>query len=201
MFERIQQYELIDAAGIWYRPRIYGAPRLDGTWDGWLVFFPLSGGTAIAPSGPETTQSTVAALTLWAAGLTPVYLEGALARARGLAQQTPLIARLTDAEYEALADAQRLETAAELERTAADLDDAAASAARADAERIRRERLATEGAIAATEEAAANIEADIHEKAARDARAVAADAERRRRARQSEATPRRQTTPRGAKTK
>jgi hypothetical protein len=189
MFHRIQQYGLIDAGGLWYRPRAYGDPRSDARWEGWLVFFPLASGIAIAPPGPETTQSTLAALTRWAAGLTPVYLEGALARALAGVQQPPLIGQLTAAEYEALEDAERLETAAAVERTAADLDEAAAEAARADAERISRERLATEGALAATEEAAATIEADVHEQAARNARAIAADAARRRRSAQAEANP------------
>jgi hypothetical protein len=90
MFEHIQQYGLIDAGGIRYRPRAYGDPQPEGTWDGWLVFFPLGGGTAIAPPCPESTRSTVAALAVWAAGLTPVYLEGALARALRTAQQAPL---------------------------------------------------------------------------------------------------------------
>ncbi len=199
MFERIQQYELIEAAGSYYRPRAYGDPQPDGTWDGWLVFFPLRGGTAVAPPDPETTQSTLEALAVWAAGLTPVYLEGALARAQILAQQTPLIARLTDAEYEALEDAQRLETAAEVERSAADLADAAATSARADAERLRLERLATEGALAATEEAAANVEAAMHEQAGRNAGAVAADGQRRRRGLRTDATPPRQTKRRSGK--
>jgi hypothetical protein len=189
MFQRIQQYRPIAAGGTWYRPRAFGDPQPNGAWDGWLVFFPLSGATAIAPPSPETTQNTVAALAVWAAGLTPVYLEGALARALALAQQEPVIARLTDAEYEALDDAERLEAAAETERTAADLDDAAARIARADAERIRRERLAIEGVMAATQEEAAKVEANMHEQAARSPRAIAADAKRRRRSAEAEATP------------
>ena len=201
MFHRIQQYELIDVGGLWYRPRAYGDPQPDGMWDGWLIFFPLGRGIAIAPPSPETTQSTVAALAVWAAGLSHVYLEGALARALGLAEQPPIIARLTDAEYEALHDAERLETAAEVERTAAELDDAAARTARIDAERLRRERLATESALAATEEEAAKVEASLHEQAARDARAVAADAARRRRSAQAEATAPTHTKRRGSKKK
>ena len=192
MFEHIQQYGLIDAGGIRYRPRAYGDPQPDGTWDGWVVFSPVGGGTAIAPPGPESTQSTVAALAVWAAGLTPVYLEGALARALRTAQQAPLIARLKDAEYESLDHAERMETAAAVERTAADLDEADARTARADAERLRRERLTVEGALAAIEEEAAKIEANTHEEAARDARAIAADAKRRRRSAQAEAMSERQ---------
>ena len=153
MFQRIQQYELIADGRVWYRPRAYGDPQPDGTWEGWLVFFPLGGGTAVAPPGPETTESTLAALALWAAGLTRAYLDGALTRGLGLAEQAPLIGRLTHAEYEALEDAQRLETAAEIKRTAAEVDEAAARAARADAEQIRQERLSTEDALAAAKAA------------------------------------------------
>ena len=201
MFHQIQQYELIDVGGLWYRPRAYGDPRPGGMWDGWLIFFPLGRRIAFAPPGPETTQSTVAALAVWAAGLSTVYLEGALARALDLAEQPPIIARLSDAEYEALAEAERLETAALVERTAAEVDDAAARAARIDAERLRRERLATESALATTEQEAAKLEATIHEQAARDARAIAAHAERRQRSAQAEATAPRHTKKRGSKKK
>jgi len=202
MFQRIRQYQLMTVGHRWYRPRAYGEPQPDGTWDGWLVFFPLAGGAAIAPPGRETTQTTVAALAVWAAGLTPVYLQGALTRALGFEHQAPpLVERLSDAEYEALDDAERLETAAEVERTAADLDEAAAKAARADAERNRRERLVTEGTLAATEEAAARIEANIHEQAARDARAIAGAAKRRRRSVRAQAVSRKQPTRRRAKKK
>jgi hypothetical protein len=189
MFHRIQQYGLVQAGGRYYRPRAYGDPRTDGTWEGWIVFFPSPGGVAIAPPASETTQSSVAALSAWAAGLSSIYFEGALARALALAQQPTIIARLTDAEYDALDDAQRLETAAEIERTNATLDTAAASAARAAADRIRQERLATETALAATEQAAATVEAETHEQAARNARAVAAAAERRRESARADAAP------------
>jgi acyl-CoA synthetase (AMP-forming)/AMP-acid ligase II len=201
MFQQIQQYELIDVDGHWYRPRAYGDPQPNGMWDGWLIFFPLGRRLAIAPPGPETTQSTMAALAAWAAGVSPVYLEGALARALELTAKSAVIARLTDAEYEALEDAERFETAAELERTTAELDDAAAKTARVDAERLRRERLATESALAATEEDAAKVEATLHEQAALEARAVAADAERRRRTAQAEATAPTHTKSRGGKKK
>jgi hypothetical protein len=201
MFHRIEEYELIDVGGRWYRPRAYGDPQPDGMWDGWLIFFPLGHGIAIAPPGPETTQGTMAALAVWAGGLSHDYLEGALARALGVAEESSIIARLTDAEYGVLEDAERLETAAEVERTAAELDDAAAKTARIDAERLRRERLAAESSLAAIEEDAAKVEATVHEQAARDARAVAADADRRRRSAQAEATAPTHTKGRGSKKK
>ena len=198
MFHRIQQYELIYTGGRWYRPRAYGDRQPDGTWDGWLIFFPIDGSSAIAPPGPETTERTWAVLVIWAADLTLAHLEGALARALRPAQPL-LIDQLADAEYEALEDAERLERSAEVERTAADLDEAAASAARADAKRIRRQRLDTERALAATEEAAAKREANVLAQAARGARAVAADAARRHRSAHAKATLRTHTKRRGDK--
>jgi hypothetical protein len=179
MFHRIRQYELIDMGGQWFRPRAYGDPQLDGTWDGWIVFFPIGGGQAIAPPSRETTQSTLQALTTWADGLRLVYLEGALTRAVEAAQ-SHIVAQLEDSEYQALQDAERLETAAEVERTAAELDEAAARAARAEAERIRRDRLATESVLADADATVAKLEADELERRAKEARAVAADAGRRR---------------------
>ena len=187
MFQRIRQYNLINLSGLFYRPRAYSHARADGTWDGWLVFFPLGGGQAIATER-ETTQATFEALTVWAAGITPVYFEGALARASLLAHRPSVIAQLEDAEYEALEDAERLETAAEIERATATVDEIAAAEARADAERIRRERLVTEAALATTEEVAATEVAEIHEEAAREARAAAAEAARRSRHAQVETT-------------
>jgi hypothetical protein len=149
MFFRVREYGLIDIGQRWYRPRAYGAVRPDDMWDGWLVFFP-SGGAAIAPAGPETTQDTFEALTVWAAGLRSVYLEGALARALELAQQPPLVTQLADAEYAALEDAYRLDTTAAVEHAAAEIDEAAIDAGRIDAERSLQERLTAESVLAAT---------------------------------------------------
>ena len=190
MFQRILPYALVEAGGQWYRPRAYGDPQADGSWKGWLIFFPLVGGGAIAPPHPETTQTTWSALSTWAEALTPVYVEGALERALTVARQPPaVISQLAAAEYEALEDAARLESAAEMERTAADLDEAAAKTARDEADRIRRARLATESALAATEEIAANVAAATHEEAARDARDAAAAAAQRRRSAETAGRP------------
>jgi hypothetical protein len=189
MFHRIQQYALLEAGGQWYRPRAYGDPQPDDRWKGWLIFFPLLGGRAIAPPHPETTQATWTALITWAAGLTPVYVEGALERALTVAEEPPaLISQLATAEYEALEDAERLEIAADVKRAAADLDEAAADIARADANDIHRERLATESALAAADEVAAKAEAAVHEEAARDARKAAAVAAQRRRSAETSGT-------------
>jgi hypothetical protein len=180
MFQRIEEYPLVEQSG-WWRPRAYGNPRADGRWDGWLVFFPRAGGLAVAPPDPETTQSTLDALAIWAAGLTPVYLEGALARALSAAERPGVISDLADAEDEALQDAERLHNAAKRERVEATLDEAAADAARGDADVLRRERRAVERELATQEESAARLEAEVHESASRGARGLAADAAKRRR--------------------
>jgi hypothetical protein len=182
MFQRIQQYALQRVGGRWYRPRAYGDPQPDGRWEGWLIFFPLDGGEPIAPPHPETTQTTLGDLAGWAAAVTPAYLDGALHRALTLAHEPATLAiELADAEYDALLDAERLETSAEIERATADLDEVAAQMARDEADRIRRERLATESAVAGTEEVAANVNAAMHERAAQAARETADKAARRRR--------------------
>ena len=56
----------------------------DGTWRGWLDFTPTEGGP-ILTTDRETTQSTLEAVSYWASGLEPVYLEGAFERARVVA--------------------------------------------------------------------------------------------------------------------
>jgi hypothetical protein len=192
VFQRIQQYPLVHYDGRWYRPRVYGEPQRDGTWGGWIVFFPLDGNPAVA-TDRETTRRTFESLGVWAAGLTSIYLEGALVRALQLAAEQLILANLDEAEYAALHDADMLQTAADIERATAHIDEAAADAARADAERIREERLVTESALAAADEAGATIQADLHERAAGQARAIAADAARRRRETQTEATRRKRT--------
>jgi hypothetical protein len=65
-----------------YRVRAVGRHAEDGMWEGWLEFVPL-GGTAEAIVGPvESRQPEPEHLTYWATGLTPVFLEGALWRAK-----------------------------------------------------------------------------------------------------------------------
>jgi hypothetical protein len=79
-----------------YRTRAIGRQAEDGMWEGWLEFEPIdplgsraagSGATPIV--GPvESRQPERDHLVYWATGLTPIYLEGALNRAR-----RPLIVR------------------------------------------------------------------------------------------------------------
>jgi hypothetical protein len=51
-------------------------------WEGWLEFAPASGKRAILVTEVESRQPEHAHLEYWATGLTHVYLEGALTRAR-----------------------------------------------------------------------------------------------------------------------
>jgi hypothetical protein len=53
----------------------------DGRWAAWIEFMPLDGGRPLR-SPRETTQPNRTDAEYWATGLTPVYLEGALQRAR-----------------------------------------------------------------------------------------------------------------------
>jgi hypothetical protein len=64
-----------------YAVRVRGRAREDGRWEGWLEFEPGRGGRALR-TPRETTQPNRDALRYWATGLEPIYLEGALARAR-----------------------------------------------------------------------------------------------------------------------
>lgn len=65
-----------------YSARACGGPASanHGTWQGWLEFIPLEGGSPVR-SSRETTQPNREDTAYWATGLTPVYLEGALERA------------------------------------------------------------------------------------------------------------------------
>jgi hypothetical protein len=75
-------YEFADpvrtSAGTLYVVRVYGRPRQDGIWEGWLAF---STPTVTLTTPRETTQSSADDLQYWATGLEPTYLEGAFQRA------------------------------------------------------------------------------------------------------------------------
>ena len=51
-------------------------------WIGWLEFRPANGKGPVLHIGEETSQPNKDAVVYWASGLEPVYLEGALQRAR-----------------------------------------------------------------------------------------------------------------------
>jgi hypothetical protein len=60
----------------------------DGMWQGWIEFIPIGGGEPVR-SGRETTQPNLQDTEYWATGLTPIFLEGALARARTPSRRSP----------------------------------------------------------------------------------------------------------------
>jgi hypothetical protein len=148
----VQQYSaaLVDAYGWRYVARVYGAWRPDDRWDGWFVFFPLDGGRVMA-TDRETTQGSLAAVRYWASGISTVYLDGALARARAMLPEARLARRHAQAEGEealARAEAAAYEAAAHAARKAA-----------LDADRRRRE---TEAMLLAEREATARAAARLH---------------------------------------
>jgi hypothetical protein len=72
-----------DAAGS-YHARVVGRRAEDGMWEGWLEFVANDTATTDGPfiSSVESRQPEREHLAYWAGGLSAVYLEGALHRAR-----------------------------------------------------------------------------------------------------------------------
>jgi hypothetical protein len=70
-----------DRNGVDYTAQACGAPSADGRWEGWIEFVRLDGGRSIR-TPRETTQPNRNNALYWAAGLSAVYLEGALERAK-----------------------------------------------------------------------------------------------------------------------
>lgn len=66
-----------------YHARVVGRPATDGMWEGWFEFVPLGGQRSeTLISSVESRQPKREHLMYWATGLSPVYAEGALRRAR-----------------------------------------------------------------------------------------------------------------------
>jgi hypothetical protein len=65
-----------------FRARAVGRQAGDGMWDGWIEFLPVDGNSELLVGGVESRQPERHDLVYWATGLSPVYLEGALQRAR-----------------------------------------------------------------------------------------------------------------------
>ena len=84
MAELLQEYStrVGGADGTTYIVRSYTEGRADGTWAGWLEFHPTDAGKPVLRTGQEMSQPSRVTVEYWASGLEPVYLEGALARAR-----------------------------------------------------------------------------------------------------------------------
>jgi hypothetical protein len=85
----------VQAEGVTYRARACGREMDDGRWEGWIEFESLDG-SEVLRTGRETTQPNRTDTEYWATGLTPVYLEGALYRARH-----PVIVSRAEAEVPA----------------------------------------------------------------------------------------------------
>ena len=69
--------------GTHWHPRVWGAIADDSLWEGWVEFLPAGTDDREAiRTGRETEQPKRTDLMYWAQGLTQVYLEGALQRAR-----------------------------------------------------------------------------------------------------------------------
>jgi hypothetical protein len=149
-----------------YRARVYGEQLDNGRWAGWLVFVPIGGGRLIATER-ETTQSTLAELTRWGAGLSEVYLQGALERALALQPEAELARELERIEA--------IEASAEMR---ADTLERAAAAARAESRVAEAARERTEERLLETMAANAEVEAEAHEKAAAVSRSTARAAKR-----------------------
>jgi hypothetical protein len=84
MGERIHTYRsaILGADGVRYRVHAEGARTPLGTWHGWLVFEPEGAAAPRLRTDRETTQPNREHLVYWAGGLEPIYLDGALTRAR-----------------------------------------------------------------------------------------------------------------------
>jgi hypothetical protein len=83
MPELVHEYSFLYRGedGTAYVMRAWGEARADGTWEGWLEFMPADAMSPALRTGRETTQPSRDAVAYWAAGLEPVYFEGAFARA------------------------------------------------------------------------------------------------------------------------
>jgi hypothetical protein len=90
MAEVLVEYadSIVGENGAEYVARACGAETDNGMWHGWLEFVNTDSAEVLR-SGRETTQPNRADTVYWATGLTPVYLEGALQRARRPMVRTP----------------------------------------------------------------------------------------------------------------
>jgi hypothetical protein len=70
-----------DETGRSWRAQAYGRPA-GNLWLGWIVFTDDDGATV--QTDVETSQPDRRALSYWTTGVEPIYLDGALARARGV---------------------------------------------------------------------------------------------------------------------
>ncbi|HKR14778.1 MAG TPA: hypothetical protein VJT15_22115 [Pyrinomonadaceae bacterium] len=83
MGKLLQEYttNVIGPDGTEYIVRTYGDERPDGTWIGWLEFYPSDETKPVLQTDQETSQPNQVTVEYWATGLEPVYFEGAFQRA------------------------------------------------------------------------------------------------------------------------
>jgi hypothetical protein len=87
---------VVDQRGVAYSAQACGRVGDDQLWEGWLEFIPLTEAGEPLRTSRETTQPNRTDLAYWASGLTMIYLEGALQRAKS---PTHIVHRVTvDAE-------------------------------------------------------------------------------------------------------
>lgn len=88
MKERIHEYasKVRDGSGAEFTATVFGQKRNDGTWSGWIEFKKAGEGESLE-TDQETSQPNRTDLEYWAAGLEPVYLEGARRRATDQARR------------------------------------------------------------------------------------------------------------------
>lgn len=65
-----------------FHARAVGRQADGRMWEGWIEFTPIDGGADVLVTGVESRQPEREHLAYWATGLTPIFLEGALQRAR-----------------------------------------------------------------------------------------------------------------------
>lgn len=90
MSELIHEFsgDVVDEDGRVHTARIRGEADEHGHWQGWIEFLPRDGGPALQ-TGRETTQGQRDHLEYWATGLSAMYLEQALGRARRASSREP----------------------------------------------------------------------------------------------------------------
>lgn len=94
--------------GTTWHPRVWGGIAEDNLWEGWIEFLP-AGTEDREPlrTSRETEQPKRSDLMYWAQGLTQVYLEGALQRARRNSQvHASAASHATPATEEPLAESE-----------------------------------------------------------------------------------------------
>ena len=84
MSEVLMEYDPVvsETDGSQWKPRACGRRGEGHMWEGWIEFVPLNRASSPVRSRRESTQPSRESLIYWATGLTPVYLRGALERAR-----------------------------------------------------------------------------------------------------------------------